>query len=407
MLLSGIFPTIIKFDMQKIKPIVILCLLSFCLAGCPKRDSSEIDVDEIQSHVDQIEKNLKAMRLALKAKNLSEADDQYKDAVEVMEDEANQLAAYPEIGLLKERLDEAGSNLCYEAVNISLQGFFDAIRKKDVRQAGYGLKEAQKEMARCQAKIESRDDYMALKMNLDSAPEVLTELKHDLAKAVLVEEIESLSKDFEPKMVSIRADLDKLEKDPNQKELAKQTASQISAIRSAIEKNKDFVDVPEWGAFAAKINVELAELTKKRAALVRRGKVVWTVKELLPMASKVATQAVTAKDRGQALKRVEQAAKKYKQCEAMVSESLKDEPGLARFKFKWRGARKTVSWLKAHCKANRRITERMVKRLGGQVKADKKKVKTETIKKQPTEKPTKKKKKKKKKRKRRGRIDRW
>jgi len=395
--------------MQKMRLTIIFCLLSLCLNGCPKRDNSEIDVDEIQSQVDQVEKNLKAMRLALKTKNIDEAEDQYNDAIEVMEDEANQLAAYPEIGLLKERVAEAGSNLCYESVNISLQGFFDSIRKKDVRQAGYSLKDAQKEMARCQAKIEGRDDFMALKMNLDSAPEVLTELKHDLAKAVLVEEIESLSKDFEPKIANIRAELDKLEKDPNQKELAKQTASQISAIRSAIEKNKDFVDVPEWGAFAGKINVELAELTKKRAALVRRGKVVWTVKELLPVASKVATQAVTAKDRGQALKRVEQAAKKYKQCEQMVAESLKDEPGLARFKFKWRGARKTVSWLKSHCRANRRITERMVKRLGGQVKADKKAAKTKTIKKQPTEKPAKKKKKKKKKkkRKRRGRIDRW
>ncbi|MBW1873379.1 MAG: hypothetical protein JRJ19_15020, partial [Deltaproteobacteria bacterium] len=150
--------------MQKIRFTLIFCLLSFCLYGCPKRDSSEIDVDEIQSQVDQIEKHLKGMRLALKAKDLGEAGDQYEDAVEVMEAEANQLAAYPEIGLLKERVDQAGSNLCYESVNISLQGFFDAIRKKEVSQAGYRLKNAQKELTRCQAKIESRDDYVALKM---------------------------------------------------------------------------------------------------------------------------------------------------------------------------------------------------------------------------------------------------
>ena len=61
-------------------PILLLPLL--CLSGCPKRDTGEINVDEIQKVVDSVEDHLKSMREALKAKNLAKAEDHYEDAAE-------------------------------------------------------------------------------------------------------------------------------------------------------------------------------------------------------------------------------------------------------------------------------------------------------------------------------------
>jgi hypothetical protein len=372
-----------------------VCLFAIQLIGCPKRGSGEIDVDEIQSHVDAVEKHLKGMRVALKAKDLEEAEDQYEEAVEVLEDEAAQLAAYPEIHEIEARVDEAGSDLCYGFVNITLERFFIAIREKKVEESRSRLARANEELKRCQEKIQGREDYFALKMNIDSAPKVLDELEQELARGVLVERVRSIEAEISPRLQSIRADLLKLRKNPNQKELS-------------IEERRELADLPEWVAFAAKITGELEELAKKRAGLVRRGKILWTVRELLPRASRETTQAVAAKNRALALTRVQEAVTIYRQCEQLVTDFLKQEPDLARFKFRWRGSKKTVAWLQTHCRANLKITRRMAAKLGGKVKIKIKKAKPAAPK--PVEKKPeapKKKKKKKKKTKRRGRIRRW
>ena len=151
---------------------------------------------------------------------------------------------------------------------------------------------------------------------------------------------------------------------------------------------------------AGTITGELQELDNQRAGLVRRGKILWTVKDVLPKASKSATMAVTTRNRAEALKKVEAAYKGYLQCEEMMEAALKEEKGLAKFTFLWLGAKKNAAWLRTHCKANRRITERMVTRLSGKKPPKKKEVKETKETKQPT-------KKKKKKRQRTGRIRRW
>ena len=66
--------------------VVVSCsLMAGTLTGCPKRDTGEIDVDQIQGQVDAVDGHLKSMRVALKKKDLDEAEDQFEDAVEIIE----------------------------------------------------------------------------------------------------------------------------------------------------------------------------------------------------------------------------------------------------------------------------------------------------------------------------------
>ena len=113
--------------------IALLLPALLCLSGCPKRDTGEINVDQIQKVVDGVEDHLRGMRVALKSKKLDEAEDHYEEAQELMQDNQAQLSAYPEVGLLRERVQEADSDLCYGFANITLAKFFDAIREKSIR----------------------------------------------------------------------------------------------------------------------------------------------------------------------------------------------------------------------------------------------------------------------------------
>jgi hypothetical protein len=381
--------------------IPILLLLQLCLSGCPKRDTGEINVDEIQKAVDSVEDHLKAMRVALKAKNLGDAEDQYEDATEIMEDNQAQLAAYPELGLLKEKVHEAESDLCYGFVSISLAQFFDAIRQKIVSGARSKLKIARREFERCKPKIESRDDFVALQMNLDTAPQSLKDLEKELLRDTWLKEIAGVKKDARAGIQAITKKLTSLRKQPNQKELALEIDLDIKSVRGSISGDREYSEDPEWLSVAGTVTGELQELDNQRAGLVRRGKILWTVKEVLPQVSRLVTMGVTSRNRTEALKKVKIAYKGYLRCEEMLKKALGEEKGLAKFTFRWRGAKKSAAWLRSHCKANRRITERVVTKLSGKKpprKTEKKEVKE-------TRKPVGKKKKRKKKSK--GRLRRW
>jgi hypothetical protein len=345
--------------------IILFLPVLLCLSGCPKRDTGEINVDQIQNVVDAVEDHLRGMRVALKSKKLGEAEDHYEEAQELMQDNQTQLSAYPEVGLLKERVQEADGDLCYGFANITLGEFFDAIREKNIPDARSRLKRAKKEFERCKSKIENRDDFMALQMNLDTAPQSLKDLEKELLRDVWLKEIASIKKESGEKLKSIRGNLARLKKQPNQKELAVEISRDIKSVRESISGDREFSADPEWLAVAGTITGELQELDNQRASLVRRGKILWTVKVLLPKASKSATMAVTTRNRAEALKKVETAYKGYTQCEELLNEVLKEDKDLGKFTFLWRGARKNARWLRSHCKANRRITERMVTKLTG------------------------------------------
>jgi hypothetical protein len=390
--------------------ILVLLIPLFCLSGCPKRDTGEINVDQIQKTVDSIEDHLKAMRVALKAKKLGDAADHYEEAAETLKDNQTQLTAYPEVGLLREKIGEAESDLCYGFVSITLAEFFDAIREKSISDARPRLKRAKKELERCKSKIESRDDFVALQMNLETAPQSLKDLEKELLRETWLKQIAEIKKRAEAKLQAVRGKLARLEKRPNQKELALEIDRDLKSVRESVSGEKEFSADPEWLSVAGTITGEVQELDNRRASLVRRGKILWTVKEVLPRASKSATLAVTTRNRAEALKKVESAYKGYLQCEELLDNSLKAEKELAGFTFQWRGARKNARWLRSHCKANRRITERMVRKLSGRAppkRIEKKEVKEVEEVKETKETPKPPKKKKKKKRKRKGRIRRW
>lgn len=386
------------------KFIVALALTALALAGCPKRGGGGIDVDAIQSHVDNIDKNLRAMHAALKSRNLDSAEEHYQDAVELMEDHGDQLGAYPEISDLKQELADAGSDLCYGFVDISLQLFFDSVRAKNPEAAAGRLARAQKEFERCRDRIAGRDDFVALKMNLESAPRVLADLHKKLAEEALAGKIKQVADKIVPVVRELSGLLAKLGKNPNQKALAVEIDKRINEARAALSAEKQFNELREWQQFAAKISGELQAADSKRASLVRRGKILWAVSTLLPTASKSATEALATRDAQQRLEKIKKAASGYRQCEEIVLEALGQEPGLSRFKFKWRGSRKSVAWLKSHCRANRKIDERLLRKLGGH--PAKKPAATKKADSDKT-KPAKKKHVKKKHKRHRGRIRRW
>jgi hypothetical protein len=387
--------------------IPVVCMFALALGGCPKRGGGEIDVDAIQSHVDSIEKNVRAMHTALKSKNLDAAEEHYRDAVELMEDKGDQLGAYPEVADLKQELSEAGSDLCYGFVDICLQAFFDAVRAEDPEAAATRLSRAQKEFKRCRDKIASRDDFVAIKMNLESSPRVLADLHSKLERDVLAGKVKKVTDEIEPRVVALAGFLAKLEKNPNQRELAQEIDRHIKDVRAMLEAEKGFVDIPDWQKFAARINGELQAAESKRASLVRRGKVLWAVKTLLPASSKSATEALATRDPKQRMQKIQKAADGYRQCEEMVLEVLGQEPSLSRFKFKWRGGSKTVAWLKSHCKANRKIDERLLKKLGGTTKKLSKKKPSKPKPEKKSSSVVKKTKPVKKKKRHKGRIRRW
>lgn len=343
---------------------LVVGLLAVSLAGCPKRDTGTIDVDAIQRRVDTIEGHMKGMRQAIANDDLDEAEDRYQEAAEEYSDNRNQLAAYPEISLLTEQLEEAAISLCYAFVDVNLKRFFHAVRAKEVDTASEQLEKSQEEFKRCRPKIESRDDFMALRMNLESAPRSLAALKKELARQQRLMRIKAVKQELAPRLEAIERKVAGLEANPNQRTLAREVDAAIKSLKADLDTN-DFGEDPDWAAVAGRFHGVLGELDRRRAACVRRGKILWTVENLLPKASKKATMAVTTRDKKTRLEMVENAHQSFSQCEQLLGEALQQEPALAKFDFAWRGSKRTAAWLRKHCTVNRRITARMIARLSG------------------------------------------
>lgn len=384
-------------------------LLALAVTGCAKRDTGTIDVDAIQRQVDTIEGHIKGMRVAIKNKDLDEAEDRYQEAAEEYGDHREQLAAYPEVSLLTGQLEQAAGDLCYAFVDINLQRFFDAVRAEDVDAAREQLERSQQEFERCRKKIEHRDDFVALKMNLESAPRSLATLKEELARKRRLAHIKEIEQELAPRLASVRRKVAALENNPNQRALARKTDAAIKALEGALGEHDAFGEDPDWVAVAGEMRAALEDLDRRRAACVRRGKILWAVENLLPQASKKATMAVTTRDPEAKLDMVKTAHQSYQECEALTREAIREEPGLAKFTFTWRGSRRTAVWLRKHCMTNRRITARMIAKLTGKRPPTAVPKKPDAAKKpdpKNDEKPASKKKKRRRRR-RRGRIRRW
>jgi len=341
------------------------CLVLGLLSGCPKRDTGEIDVDSIQGQVDAVGDHLKSMRLALKKKDLDEAEEQYEEAAEIMKDNRAALEAYPEIGLVKDRMREGDSDLCYGFVSINLSFFFRAIKNRDPEEAGDKLELSNKELKRCLKKIGERDDFLALKMNLESAPQALADLVKQLEIEDRLRRIREFREDQASDIRSIREDMASLEKRPNQRKKAQNVDGDIKDIRASLKGKKDFEKAKKWRAYVKATLKLLDKLEFRREALVRRGILHWLVEDSLPEASKLASEGFNAKKRDDALKPTKKAYQGFAQCEQLVAQVIREEPALIRYVLPWKGAKKTVRWLKQHCATSRRLAGQMLSKLTG------------------------------------------
>jgi hypothetical protein len=352
--------------------LVVVAAMSALAGGCRKRASGEINVDETQGYVNEVETNLRSMRAALREKNISKATDSFEQAREVFKDNSATLANYPEIGELKSSMIEGEKSLCYGAVDIALKNYFDAVRAKELKDAQSLLQFAQKEFGRCEAKIKNRDDFMPLKMNLDTAPQSLVTLERELARPAMLEKLHAFQKEQDGRLASSRTNLAALEKQPNQAELDLALRAEIQEQGAALEAQKDFADEPEWVRFRDTRREALKELEGRRVVVGSRGRVKWLAATRLPAATQAAARAALGRKPEESIKVMTEVAAAYKECEEILEEGQKRDPALAKMTVPFLGAQRSVPWLLRHCGSERQRTERLVDRLSGKPPAPEK-----------------------------------
>lgn len=351
----------------------IACLGCLALAGllsvtvaCSRRGTGDLNVDEVQAQANSVEKQLRAMRTALRAKDIQAAEERHAEARETLQEHRASLAAYPEAAELEAAVTEAGRSLCYHAVSLTLEGVFERVRAKELDEARARLERARAEHDRCEGQIRDREDYLPLKMNLDTAPQALVELERELARPALLARMSQVLQGLEQKKAVLQAKLAALEKQPNQRELAIELDAQLKTLRQELSQSGDFTGEPEWLQAAAALSGSLDELDRKRAALVRRGKLLLVAGDELVAADRVSVQAVTAKDKQAARKMLAGALATYRQGLGIVEGLLAEEPGLARYPIRYKGGKRNGAWLKGHLAKSARTVERMLARLSGQ-----------------------------------------
>jgi len=388
--------------MRRLLPVLLLPLL---LAGCPKRHSGDIDVDAVQERVDTIDGLLSQAGRQVESKNIAQAREHLEEAEEIMEDEADLLAAYPELGELRQRLEQTRRQLCAGSVEVSLGEFYRLLRQKLVERAQEQIEEVNRCYRQCRQVIEGNSEYLALKMGVEGAPGELERLRRRLAAEADKKRVDEAGGRLQQALQRLEASLVELEKSPNQPERARRIKSALAGWQAELKESAGQLDkLPGWPAWRKRLAARQAGLQARLEKAVRRGKLLALATGILPRAARTSLQAATTRDLQQSRKLVQQAYDDYRKCLEVVQRFLAVEPSLARFRVPWRSTRRSVSWLRNHCRANLRITSRMLRKLGVKIKAlparpapEKKKPTTSTI-------PAKKKKKNKK---RRGRIRRW
>lgn len=347
------------------------CVLACCLttlavwaSGCPHRADGEIDVDAVQGYANQVEGHLRAMRDALKARDLERATDEHEEARETLADNRAALAAYPELSELEEAVERASRTLCYHAASFALQTFFELVRAKDLEAAREQLAVARREHDRCKGQIDDRQDYMPLKMNLDSAPQSLVDLERELARPALLERIGEAKAALDALKQAVQEKLTRLAAAPSQRDLAVSIDADLKAIKQQLDAQPDFGGEQVWQVYAAGLAGEIASLHQRRAALVRRGKIRLIIDERLPAGRRLTAQAAKAKDKAAAAKMLAEAKGLYAESRRILVELIKVEPGLAKEAFPVGKQKRTGKWLLRHLARSVASVERLEKNLG-------------------------------------------
>ncbi|NMB73880.1 MAG: hypothetical protein GYA21_01970 [Myxococcales bacterium] len=334
-------------------------------AGCPKRYSGDIDVDEVQGCVGRIESHLRAMRAELKKKDLERAAKEYAEGRETFDDNRALLSAYPELGELSASLEEAASLLCYESVSILLERFFETVRAREPREAERRLEEAQAQFGRCQPMLEKRDDFTALKVNLDTAPQALSELRHLLERPARLERIQAVRQEIEPHRSGLAKQLQTLEAKPRDVAARADAEKGLAALKEALAVQGDFRDEPEWKALSEEVAREQAAAAERLAKTARRGRVLELTEEALPMAVRQASLATTQRDPAQASRLIAPVVETYRRCQETLEQALREEPALAKYVVPLQGQKHAVDWLARHCASEAKRAEKLLQRLTG------------------------------------------
>jgi len=349
---------------KRIGLFMLLAALASLLSGCPHRTDGDIDVDAVQGYANLVEGHLRAMRDALESRDLERATDAHEEARETLAENREALAAYPELSDLEAAVERASRTLCYHAASFALQGYYEKIREKALEAARDQLEVARREHDRCQGQIADRQDYMPLKMNLDTAPQALAKLEQEIARPALLARIAEAKQGLEQSKAAIRAKLEKLASEPNQRDLAVGIDSDLNALQQQFDGQPDFGGEKVWTLYAASLAGEIASMHQRRVALVRRGKIRMILDERLPGARQATAQASKAKNKAAARDLLGQARTIYQQSKEALAVLLKEEPGLAKETFALGKNKRTGRWLLLHLNRSIASVDRLEKNLG-------------------------------------------
>jgi len=357
---------------------VLLLGAGLGLGACAHGSGGEIDVDEVQGQANQIERQLRAMRTALKERDVPRAAQAFHQAELDLQEHGETLAAYPELGELKRAVKESAERLCYGTVDISLESCFQAVRAKDLPAARERLAAALAEHERCKTQIAGREDYTPLKLNLDSAPQALAALERELALPGLQARVGERLGALRERLAALDEKLKALEADPLRRELAAGLDGELAALQKDLGEPWALSAEPEWIAPAAALRGELDARGKRLAEAVRRGKLRWLVERDLPAAREAAGAGQDAlkamgkaKPKDPAREQAKQTAREklgaarelYQACQQTLAAVLKEEPGLGKTTWALAGKPRSPGQLQATCKAEAARLEAVLKRL--------------------------------------------
>ena len=351
-----------KMDPILFKGKATLCLMLLLLgAGCAKRSGDGMDVDDIQGKVDAIERKIRDMQQRLQKNQPEEAQTCFEEAEELLKDNQAQLASYPEVSLVEERLKKAPADLCWGYVNKGIQDFFTAVRKKSLEEARERLEKANKQFSRCEKKIEGRDDFVPLKMNLDSGPQAIADLEKQIEQDKEALRLKEALGEIDKRGVLLQEQMVTLEKKPDQPRLAERIFEDIGSVRKDLDQSK-YKGKPEWEEHGQKVRTALVAMEQRCLALTRQGRLADVVERLIPRADKAADKLKGALNPREAQTLFGEALEDYRQCEAILSAALLEDPGSATHSFLWDGKPRNVAWLRGHCAQGQARLQKRAKR---------------------------------------------
>ncbi|MBN2497627.1 MAG: hypothetical protein JXR96_23745 [Deltaproteobacteria bacterium] len=346
-------------------------LCALLLVACSGHRGGGVNVDEVQGHVNAVEKHLRNMRGALQARDVDKANDEYGEAREVLAENRQVLAAYPEMSELEASVKQAGSDLCFGSVSLKMVRFFELIRAAERDEAKESLDAARVEFKRCKPEIEHREDYLPLKMNIDSAPEALSKLDEKLSRPVRLARIRKVGKGLDARKAALRSTLAGLERH-FEEGAWKKAVAELDWLKRNLKSQGDFGGDPEWTRYAAGLQGELAEMEGKLHERRARFRLLRALDELRE-ADRLSSQAQSSRDLKAGRRMLDQAKVKYGECAAGLVELFGLGEKWRKLDTSYKKKKRSAAWLERHCKSAADGIEQLKASLGKKKAKGKKK----------------------------------